>query len=160
MWRFNVPIPHRKPVFRAQSGRLYSGEPSIACDSESGQYRAGKDERAVRRNGRSRHPSCLYRKINNSGSECLHTRHSLSDNRYGLIASAMVTKAAGYAEREAAKDDQRCAPAAELIGSGKSRQARIRGSLRDCVFLCGQRSGMLAASFSQTDLIKYRAAIR
>jgi hypothetical protein len=29
--------------------------------------------------------------------------HTLSDNRHGLIASAMVTTADGYAEREAAK---------------------------------------------------------
>jgi IS5 family transposase len=29
--------------------------------------------------------------------------HTLSDNRHGLIASAMVTQADGYAEREAAK---------------------------------------------------------
>ena len=29
--------------------------------------------------------------------------HTLSDNRHGLIASAVVTRADGYAEREAAK---------------------------------------------------------
>lgn len=29
--------------------------------------------------------------------------HTLSDNRHGLIASAVVTTADGYAEREAAK---------------------------------------------------------
>lgn len=29
--------------------------------------------------------------------------HTLSDNRHGLIANAMVTQADGYAEREAAK---------------------------------------------------------
>ncbi len=29
--------------------------------------------------------------------------HTLSDNRYGLIANAQVTTADGYAEREAAK---------------------------------------------------------
>ena len=29
--------------------------------------------------------------------------HTLSDHRHGLIASAVVTKADGYAEREAAK---------------------------------------------------------
>lgn len=29
--------------------------------------------------------------------------HTLSDNRHGLVANAVVTQADGYAEREAAK---------------------------------------------------------
>ena len=44
----------------------------------------------------------LYRK-GNSASELRYMGHTLSDNRYGLIASAVVTTADGYAEREAAK---------------------------------------------------------
>jgi transposase len=44
----------------------------------------------------------LYRK-GNTASELRYMGHTLSDNRHGLIASAMVTKADGYAEREAAK---------------------------------------------------------
>lgn len=47
--------------------------------------------------------SRLYRKGNNTGSELRYIGHTLSDKRHGLIASAMVTKADGYAEREAAK---------------------------------------------------------
>lgn len=47
--------------------------------------------------------SRLYRKVNNTGSELRDIGHTLSDNRHGLIASAMVTQADGYAEREAAK---------------------------------------------------------
>lgn len=47
--------------------------------------------------------SRLYRKGNNTGSELRYIGHTLSDNRHGLIANAMVTKADGYAEREAAK---------------------------------------------------------
>lgn len=44
----------------------------------------------------------LYRK-GNTASELRFMGHTLSDNRHGLIASAAVTTADGYAEREAAK---------------------------------------------------------
>ena len=44
----------------------------------------------------------LFRK-GNTASELRYMGHTLSDNRHGLIASAAVTTADGYAEREAAK---------------------------------------------------------
>ena len=44
----------------------------------------------------------LYRK-GNTASELRYMGHTLSDNRHGLIASAMVTTADGFAERESAK---------------------------------------------------------
>ena len=44
----------------------------------------------------------LYRK-GKTASELRYMGHTLSDNRHGLIASAIVTTADGYAEREAAK---------------------------------------------------------
>jgi transposase len=44
----------------------------------------------------------LYRK-GKTASELRYMAHTLSDNRHGLIASAVVTIADGYAEREAAK---------------------------------------------------------
>jgi transposase len=44
----------------------------------------------------------LYRK-GNTASELRFMGHTLSDNRHGLIASAVVTTVDGYAEREAAK---------------------------------------------------------
>ena len=44
----------------------------------------------------------LYRK-GNTASELSYMGHTFADNRHGLIASAMVTIASGYAEREAAK---------------------------------------------------------
>lgn len=44
----------------------------------------------------------LYRK-GKTASELRYMGHTLSDNRHGLIASAVVTTADGYAEREAAK---------------------------------------------------------
>ena len=44
----------------------------------------------------------LYRK-GKTASELRFMGHTLSDNRNGLIASAMVTRADGHAEREAAK---------------------------------------------------------
>jgi transposase len=44
----------------------------------------------------------LYRK-GKTGSELRYIGHTLSDNRHGLVVSALVTRADGYAEREAAK---------------------------------------------------------
>jgi hypothetical protein len=44
----------------------------------------------------------LYRQ-GNTASELRFMGHTLSDNRHGLIASALVTTAEGFAEREAAK---------------------------------------------------------
>ena len=44
----------------------------------------------------------LYRK-GNTASKLRYMGHTLSDNRHGLIASAVVTTADGHAEREAAK---------------------------------------------------------
>jgi transposase len=44
----------------------------------------------------------LYRK-GNTASELRYMGHTLSDNRHGLITNAVVTRADGYAEREAAK---------------------------------------------------------
>ena len=45
----------------------------------------------------------LYRK-GKTASELRFMGHTLEGNRHGLIASAVVTRADGYAEREAAKD--------------------------------------------------------
>ena len=60
----------------------------------------------------------LYRK-GKTASELRFMGHTLSDNRHGLIASAVVTRADGYAEREAAKvmiDDARQAlPGAQTV---------------------------------------------
>lgn len=44
----------------------------------------------------------LYRK-GRTASELRYMGHTLSDNRHGLVVSAMVTNADGHAEREAAK---------------------------------------------------------
>ena len=44
----------------------------------------------------------LYCKGDNA-SRLRYVGHTLTDNRHGLIANAMVTTADGYAEREAAK---------------------------------------------------------
>ena len=44
----------------------------------------------------------LHRK-GNTASELRFMVHTLSDNRHGLIANAVVTIADGYGEREAAK---------------------------------------------------------
>jgi transposase len=66
----------------------------------------------------------LYRK-GNTGSELRFMGHTLSDNRNGLIASAVVTIADGYAEREAAKvliaDAQQVADADAQITLGADK---------------------------------------
>jgi len=72
----------------------------------------------------------LYRK-GKTASELRFMGHTLSDNRHGLIASAVVTRADGYAEREAAKamiDDARQAlpdgKTAITLGADKGYDAR------------------------------------
>jgi transposase len=72
----------------------------------------------------------LYRK-GNTASELRYMGHTLSDNRHGLIASAVVTVADGYAEREAAKvmiDDARQALGADerqiTLGADKGYDAK------------------------------------
>ena len=72
----------------------------------------------------------LYRK-GKTASELRFMGHTLSDNRHGLIASAVVTRADGYAEREAAKvmiDDARQALAdaqtAITLGADKGYDAQ------------------------------------
>ena len=72
----------------------------------------------------------LYRK-GNTASELRYMGHNLADNRHGLVASAMVTTADGYAEREAAKamiNDARQAtddPDAEItLGADKGYDAQ------------------------------------
>jgi transposase len=72
----------------------------------------------------------LYRK-GNSASELRFMGHTLTDNRHGLVANAVVTSADGHAEREAAKamiGDARQAsadPAISLtLGADKGYDAR------------------------------------
>ena len=72
----------------------------------------------------------LYRK-RKTASELRFMGHTLSDNRHGLIASAVVTRADGYAEREAAKvmiDDARQAlpdvQSAITLGADKGYDAQ------------------------------------
>ena len=72
----------------------------------------------------------LYRK-GGTASELRYMGHTLSDNRHGLVASAVVTIADGYAEREAAKvmmNDARQAlddPAREMtVGADKGYDAQ------------------------------------
>jgi transposase len=72
----------------------------------------------------------LYRK-GKTASELRFMGHTLSDNRHGLIASAMVTRADGYAEREAAKaminDARQAEPDEEIeitVGADKGYDAK------------------------------------
>ena len=72
----------------------------------------------------------LYRK-GGTASELRYMGHTLSDNRHGLVANAVVTIADGYAEREAAKvmiNDARQAlddPAREItLGADKGYDAQ------------------------------------
>jgi len=72
----------------------------------------------------------LYRK-GKTASELRFMGHTLSDNRHGLIASAVVTQADGYAEREAAKamihDARQAVPDAQTaitLGADKGYDAQ------------------------------------
>ena len=74
-----------------------AGDNSTGSTSFKGQTRSN-DAHASRTDGDAR----LYRK-GKTASELRYMGHTLSDNRHGLIANAMVTQADGFAEREAAK---------------------------------------------------------
>lgn len=76
-------------------------------DGSSGNTSSGGDFKGQRRSNDTHESKTdgdarLYRK-GNTASELRYMGHTLSDNRHGLIASAMVTTADGFAEREAAK---------------------------------------------------------
>ena len=74
-----------------------AGNNSTGSTSFKGQTRSNETH-ASRTDGDAR----LYRK-GKTASELRYMGHTLSDNRHGLIANAMVTTADGHAEREAAK---------------------------------------------------------
>ncbi|NBQ96607.1 MAG: IS5 family transposase, partial [Betaproteobacteria bacterium] len=71
-------------------------------DDQDGDNFKGKPRSNETRASRTDADARLYRK-GNTGSELRYMGHTLSDNRHGLIASAVVTSADGHAEREAAK---------------------------------------------------------
>ena len=82
----------------------------------------------------------LYRKSNNTEARLAYLGHLLIENRHGLIADAMATRADGYAEREAAlqlmRAQQRHAPGRRrTVGADKAYDtsdfvagARARGT--------------------------------
>jgi transposase len=77
------------------------------CDGGSGDISSSGDFKGQRRSNDTHESKTdgdarLYRK-GNTASELRYMGHTLSDNRHGLIANAMVTQADGFAEREAAK---------------------------------------------------------
>ncbi|KQV59514.1 IS5 family transposase [Duganella sp. Root336D2] len=88
--------------------QAWAGHKSFVRKDDDQNYGDGGDFKGSKRSNDTHQSktdpdSRLYRKGNNTGSELRYIGHTLSDNRHGLIASAMVTKADGYAEREAAK---------------------------------------------------------
>ena len=87
---------HRSFV-RKDGGDDDAGNNTTGSTSFKGQSRSN-DTHASRTDGDAR----LYRK-GKTASELRYMGHTLSDNRHGLIANAMVTQADGFAEREAAK---------------------------------------------------------
>lgn len=98
-------------------------------DSEDGGSFKGETRSNETHESKSDPDSRLYRK-GKTASELRYMGHTLSDNRHGLIASAVVTLADGYAEREAAKvmiDDARQAlgdPTREItLGADKGYDA-------------------------------------
>ena len=98
-------------------------------DPEDGGSFKGETRSNETHESKSDPDSRLYRK-GKTASELRYMGHTLSDNRHGLIASAVVTLADGYAEREAAKvmiDDARQAlgdPTREItLGADKGYDA-------------------------------------
>lgn len=85
--------------------QAWAGHKSFArkegSDDDTGNFK-GKTRSSDTHESTTDADARLYRKGKN-GSELRFMGHTLSDNRHGLIASALVTTADGYAEREAAK---------------------------------------------------------
>lgn len=94
---------HKSFVLKDEDQGDGGGDNSTNCDDSttSGNFkgqRRSNDTHESKTDGDAR----LYRK-GNTASELRYMGHTLSDNRHGLIANAMVTQADGFAEREAAK---------------------------------------------------------
>jgi len=70
-------------------------------DDDSGDFRGRKRSNETHES-KTDPDAKLYRK-GKTASELRYMGHTLSDNRHGLVVSAMVTNADGHAEREAAK---------------------------------------------------------
>ncbi|MFS8974478.1 IS5 family transposase [Cupriavidus necator] len=70
-------------------------------DDDSGDFR-GHQRSNDTHQSRTDPDAKLYRK-GKTGSELRYMGHTLSDNRHGLVVSALVSTADGHAEREAAK---------------------------------------------------------
>ncbi|WP_354675655.1 IS5 family transposase [Cupriavidus alkaliphilus] len=70
-------------------------------DSDGGNFRGRKRSNETHES-KTDPDAKLYRK-GKTASELRYMGHTLSDNRHGLVVSAMVTNADGHAEREAAK---------------------------------------------------------
>ena len=75
--------------------------PKDGSDDDGGNFR-GKSRSNDTHESSTDADARLYRK-GNTASELRYMGHTLSDNRHGLVANAVVTVADGYAEREAAK---------------------------------------------------------
>jgi len=71
------------------------------CDDDTGNFK-GKSRSNDTHESTTDADARLYRK-GNTTCELRFMGHTLSNNRHGLIANAVVTAADGYAEREAAK---------------------------------------------------------
>jgi transposase len=79
-----------------------SFRPKDANDEDSGENFKGQRRCNDTHQSSTDADSRLYAK-GKTGAELRFMGHTLSDNRHGLIASAVVTQADGHAEREAAK---------------------------------------------------------
>lgn len=95
-------------------------------DADAGDFR-GKSRSNETHESSTDPDSRLYRK-GKTASELRFMGHTLMDNRNGLVVNAMVTRADGYAEREAAKamlaDARQVNPEAEItLGADKGYDA-------------------------------------
>ncbi len=101
----------------------------------------------------------LYRK-GKTASELRFMGHTLSDNRHGLIASAVVTRADGYAEREAAKvminDARQALPEAQtIITLGADKGYDAQEFIEACLAMGGQRPGMALRRPRKSGVIRH-----
>lgn len=108
-----------------QQGPPGQAEPSDKAPDSGASFKGERRSNDTHRS-RTDPDSRLYRK-GKTASELRYMGHTLSDNRHGLVASAVVTTADGYAEREAAKamlnDASQCAGTQITVGADKGYDA-------------------------------------
>ena len=85
------------------SGEYFSVDDTLiqaTAEHKSLEHRDGSDDDGANIKGKTH---CNGKHASTTASDLRFMGHTLSDNRHGLMASAMITTAGDHAEREAAK---------------------------------------------------------